>query len=109
MRLNSTLLLTARRERQLGVHVAAVVTRTMRKLGVAALRTADVMNWLKRLMRTSFALARLADPLNGKHSNTSKSRADKSRTGAASSKPSNRPRRILPTVIVIIRKKATAG
>src|SRR5690349_14385868 len=54
-------------ESQLRVDVAAVVAGRVGELGVAALGAADVVDRLERLVRTAFALARLADALNGQH------------------------------------------
>src|SRR4051794_21690565 len=60
-------LLLFHRQRQLRVHIAAVVAGGVRELGVAALRAADVVDRLQRVVRTAFALARLADSLDRKH------------------------------------------
>lgn len=54
-------------KRQLGIHIPAIFAGTMWQLGVAALRTADIVNGLKRLVRSALALARLTDALNRKH------------------------------------------
>ena len=55
---------------QLGIHISAVVARTMRQLSAPALRTANIVNRLKCVMRTPLALARFADPLNRLHDKT---------------------------------------
>ena len=54
-------------KREFRIDIPTVVAGAVRKLGIAALGAADVMNGLERLMRTAFALARLADSLNRKH------------------------------------------
>src|SRR6185437_13351042 len=54
-------------EGKLGIHVPAIVARAMRKLGAAALGASNVVNRLKRMMRTTFALARFAVFLDRKH------------------------------------------
>jgi hypothetical protein len=52
---------------QILVDVAAVVAGAVRKLAVAALGAADVVDWLHRLMRAAFALAGFAVSLDRKH------------------------------------------
>jgi len=54
-------------EGEFGVHVAAVIAGGMRQLGVAALRTAHVMNRLERVVGAALALAGFAVALNRKH------------------------------------------
>ena len=54
-------------ERQLGVHIPAVIAGTVRQLGVAALRAADVVDRLEGVMGPALALARLGMFLDGKH------------------------------------------
>jgi len=55
------------RERELGIYETAVVAGAMGQLGIAALRTADVMDGLEGVMRAAFALAHLADFLDWLH------------------------------------------
>src|SRR5688500_1943023 len=57
-------------KRQLGIHVAAVVSGGVGELGAAALLAAVVVNRLKRHVRATLALARLAVFLDRKHDTT---------------------------------------
>src|SRR5215213_3238358 len=54
-------------ERELRVHVAAVVAGGVGKLGAAALGTADVVDGPQRVVRAALALAGLAVLLDGEH------------------------------------------
>ena len=55
---------------ELGIDVPAIIARTMRELGVTALRTTNIMNRLERQMSPALALAGFAVFLDGKHDNS---------------------------------------
>jgi hypothetical protein len=55
---------------KLGIHIAAILARTVRELGVSALRTAHKVDRLERVMRTPLALAGFGMSLNRKHANS---------------------------------------